>query len=108
MQNNSCIRQGVRDSSERLQAKLVKSAVTGALLAAKESHPLTLLSGFEQRMGCLADIARSSTLTIDSHSFYSAEYCPHDLHAWHCPALQVHLVSRDASTGHLCYIQSAR
>lgn len=40
------------------QAKLVKAAVTKALAAVKESRPLSLLSGFEQRMGCLGDIAR--------------------------------------------------
>ena len=37
----------------------MKSAVTRALQAVKEARPLSLHSGFEQRMGCLADIARS-------------------------------------------------
>ena len=64
MQHRCCMLQGARDFSGRLQAKLVKSAVTGALLAMKESCPLTLLSGFEQRMGCLADIARSAPSSL--------------------------------------------
>ena len=42
------------------QAKLVKSAVARALQAVKEARPLSLQSGFEQRMSCLADIARSA------------------------------------------------
>ena len=47
----------------------MKSAVTGALLAAKESRPLTLLSYFEQRMGCLADIARSAPSSLTPTGF---------------------------------------
>ena len=43
-----------------VQAKLVKGAVTKALQAVKEARPLSLQSSFEQRMGCLADIARSA------------------------------------------------
>lgn len=43
-----------------VQAKLVKAAVTKALQAVKEARPLSLQSSFEQRMGCLADIARSA------------------------------------------------
>ncbi|CAK0787868.1 hypothetical protein CVIRNUC_011090 [Coccomyxa viridis] len=66
-QSPSKAKKGDLCPSAQLQAKLVKSAVTGALLAMKESCPLTLLSGFEQRMGCLADIARIvSTLVAQS------------------------------------------
>ena len=43
-----------------MQAKLVKAAVTKALQAVKGARPLSLQSGFEQRMGCLADISRSA------------------------------------------------
>ena len=38
----------------------MKSAMTRALQAVKEARPLSLQSGFEQRMSCLADIARSA------------------------------------------------
>ena len=38
----------------------MKFAVTWALQAVKQARPLSLQSGFEQRMGCLADIARSA------------------------------------------------
>ena len=64
MQYRCCMLQCAKDFSQHLQAKLVKSAVTGALLAMKESCPFTLLSGFEQRMGCLADIARSAPSSL--------------------------------------------
>ncbi|CAL5224783.1 g7526 [Coccomyxa viridis] len=50
--------------SAQTEAKLVKAAVTKALQAVKGARPLSLQSGFEQRMGCLADISRSISAVV--------------------------------------------
>ncbi len=58
-----------------MQAKLLKSAVTKALQAVKDARPLSLQSGFEQRMGCLADISRLAAFPSEAYLCTVCDLC---------------------------------